>query len=445
MSSTRAPTRALLVTLLLLAGVANADSPWPMRQGSWMGTGQSSAGGPTSSGKTLRCSGVPSTASPAISEDGAIFQPSTGGVLFAINGSLTSGALLWKFSPLGSLSPSAACLTPVISEDGTMVFYAADNLYALNITTGDVLWSWNASLTPGATFLTVLRSTGDGRVYALVTGPAQGTQGVSFAALAALAALDGATGNIQWQRLGLLSDFSISADGATLFAVSSSYTTSNPSNPSAPTTYISSSLYRIDSATGNLLASQVLAPPGSTQGTSINAAAAPLVTSDGKLVLITSVGPPYASSFNMSLWNPATSSQSWFAVLTTLTTSASCPQGAQVFSLPTTVMDSTLLISWSCQSAAGMLGLSLLNGAQVFIMSLPSFSATPPNADLPPPIAGADSTSYTSSGGSVYGVNSGSGALLWAVNGTATAQVPYSAIGTNKVLVVGNCLYVEAM
>lgn len=403
-----------------------------------MGTGQSSFNGPTSSGKTLRCTGVPSTASPAISNDGSIFQPSTGGVLFAINGSLTSGALLWKFSPTSALSPNAASLTPVISEDGSLVYYAADNLYALNATTGAVVWTWNATITPGATFLTVLRAKGDGRVYVLVTGPFPPTQtGYGYPSLAALVALDGASGSVKWQRLGVLSDFSLSADGTVLYAASSGYGFNN----NGVVSYINSALVYIAADSGELMSSLALGPPNSF----VNAVAAPLVANDGSLIVITyGSQQPGVYLYNISLWNPSTRSQTWIVALNALVPPQYCPQAAVTFSLPTVVMDSTLLLSWSCQSAAGMLGLSVLNGAQVFVMNLPSFSPIAPNTNLPAPIAGADSTSYASGGGSVYGVNSGSGALLWAVNGTATAQVAYSAIGPNKLLVVGNCLYIEA-
>ena len=148
------------------AAAAAPLSPWPMRQGNSQGTGQSTASGPTSSAKTLRCSGVPSTDAPAVGADGTLYQPSTSGALFAI--SAADGSPLWTFTPKSG--PLTQGQTPALSTDGTAVFYAADAIYSFDAASGAVNWSWNATLSAN-NFGALLRGENDA-LFAVVTGQA---------------------------------------------------------------------------------------------------------------------------------------------------------------------------------------------------------------------------------------------------------------------------------
>ena len=397
------PRLVAAFAVCVAAAAAAPQSPWPMRQGNGQGTGQSTASGPTSSAKTLRCSGVPSTDAPAVGADGTLYQPSTNGALFAI--SAADGSPFWTFTPKSS-SPLTQGQTPALSIDGTVVFYAADAIYSFDAASGAVQWSWNATLSAN-NFGALLRGENDA-LFAVVTGQA-------------LVALDGATGEVNWTQIGAFVDIALAPGGTMIYAV------------------VGGRIAGIDAATGSVQWTQ-----------KIYTAFAPLVSATGQLVF-SSLN--CLNGVNMTLYDPTTSTNVWntcvqVSAMTTCT-SGGGSQGTIQFSAPTLVMGSTLVMIWSCTSfpgnsptSGGIIGVSMVSGTQVW--ATPGLFFSSAASGLPSPVAGADSTVYTSnSSGTVFGLNSGTGTAIWSIPTSNVNTPPFAAIAGDKRLALGNCLYTE--
>jgi outer membrane protein assembly factor BamB len=433
------------------AAAAAPLSPWPMRQGNSQGTGQSTATGPTSSAKTLRCSGVPSTNVPAVGADGTLYQPSTNGALFAISAS--DGSPLWTFtpksgsaastqgqthfqtlfaisasdgSPMWASTPGSASTqgqTPALSTEGKVVFYAADAIYSLDATSGAVNWSWNATLSAN-NFRALLRGKNDA-LYAVIASQA-------------LVALDGATGAVSWTQIGVFADIALSPDGTIIYAVVSESERNG------------GIIACIDAASGTVqwkrnMNIDTAAAPGW---------AAPLVSATGQLVLsfMTICNPAGDSRYpnyqvvgiNMTLFDPTLFTSVWSTCIY-VSAMSSCQFNFQ-FSAPTLVMGSTLVMIWSCANgeAGGIVGVSMVSGT--LIWATPGLFLASATSGLPSPVAGADSTVYTSNiSGTVFGINSGTGAAIWSIPASNINTPPFAAIAGNKRLALGNCLYVEGV
>jgi len=375
-----------------------------MRQGDGQGLGQSTASGPTSSAQTMRCSGVPATAAPAVGADGTLFQPSTAGTLFALSGK--DGSLVWTFTP-PSPPPAGSnatwpSITPALAASGDLIFHAADALYALDTSTGEVTWSWNPSLT-AASFSVIL--TAGTSVFAVMNNNA-------------VVALD-ASGDVTWLRLGSLNDISLSPDEATLYVVSTS-------SPPA--------LFSLDATDGSVQWTQPWAGP---------LAGAPLVTSTGQLVL--------TSGMNYTLFDPNSRTVVWSVQANPATPCSPAGAGVLTVSQPALIMGATLIATWFCNAppqsstaSNGLFAFTLVSGSPVWAtQGVPANIL--PGWKVLPPVAGADPTVYSASlNGTISGTNSGTGALIWAINGASANAAPFGAIAPGKLLALGNCLYAEA-
>ena len=403
----------VVATFAACVAAAAALSPWPMRQGNSQGTGQSTASGPTSSAKTLRCSGAPSTDAPAVGADGTLYQPSTNGALFAI--STSDGSPLWTFTPKSG-SAATQGQTPALSTDGTAVFYAADAIYSFDAESGAINWSWNATLSTN-NFGALLRGKDDA-LFAVITGQA-------------LVAFDGATGAVNWTQIGAFADIALSPDGTMIYAVVSDVNGGG-------------SMAGIDAASGTV-----------QWKPSINTVNAPLVSAKGQLVLSSSTcfsSNKLVNGINMTLFDPSTLTTVWNTCVLSTDTTYPCQAGYYIqFSAPTLVMGSTLVMTWVCSNypgnslvAGGITGVSMVSGMKVW--ATPGLFVASATSGLPSPIAGADSTVYTSnSSGTVFGINSGTGAAIWSIPTSNVNTPPFAAIAGSKRLALGNCLYAEGV
>ena len=150
----------------------------------------------------------------------------------------------------------------------------------------------------------------------------------------------------------------------------------------------------------------------------------------------------------MALFDPTTFTFVWSQCVSVYDMTTCNSGNSFQFSAPILVMGSTLVMTWSCgqsypsaSNRGGIIGVSMISGTAVW--ETPG-SFTPSSSGLPSPVAGVDSTVYTSnSSGTIFGINSGTGAAIWSFPTGNVNTPPFAAIAGNKRLALGNCLYTE--